>query len=99
MKHLSTRLLASAGFDAAGEPQAQPASTAPEDHGARAVAEMLSLQHEGPEGLGGLGGGPGSRDGARASGIRAHHGVQAADALLQAHAPLGAFNHALSARG
>lgn len=99
MKHLSTRLLASAGFDAAGEPQPQPAPAPPEDRGARAVAEMLSLQHEGPEGLGALGAGPGSRDGACASGIRAHHGVQAADALLQAQAPMGPFNQALSARG
>ena len=39
MKHLSTRLLASAGFDAAGEAQPAPAPAAPVDCEARAVAE------------------------------------------------------------
>ena len=99
MKHLSTRLLAGAGFDAAGELQPQPAPAELQSCGVRAEGEMLSLLHEGPKGLGALGSGPGSSDGAHAGSIRARHGAQAADALLRAPAPGGSFKHALSAQG
>ena len=108
MRHLSTRLLAGAGFDQPGAPDA-PAAAAPPAHAAAVeAAGVEGLPHEGPQGLGALplqlelaAGHAHAGAGASPERIKAHHGMHAGvgGAALDLQARPSLPKQALKAQG